>query len=236
MIRNYMMIRRIKAITCCTLTLMCSPYFTDQSSAQSTQTYVCETIPLVKIVPQRDGRYQVVSAGSQKSRLDYAYNSARGNNRLASPWNNPANPPEKNPLLLTPSDFSELILKKAKVYRGCPYRWGGSLNAGWGSDCSAFVQYIYREFNIDLPRCSIDQAQVGKKVTQTLDVTKLLPGDLLFFRRSRGTIGHIGIYMGDGKMIHSSSSCEGVGITDLNDPYHINTFVVAKRVFEVQYP
>jgi cell wall-associated NlpC family hydrolase len=69
-----------------------------------------------------------------------------------------------------------------------------------------------------------------------MDYAKLLPGDLLFFSRGGRHIGHAGIYLGEGKMIHASNRRLGVTITDLRQPYYEGTFVVAKRVFEVKYP
>jgi len=86
-----------------------------------------------------------------------------------------------------------------------------------------------------LPRSSAEQAQVGKAVTHSMDFSKLLPGDLLFFRRGGRHIGHAGIYLGEGKMIHASNRRYGVTITDLRQPYYEGTFVVAKRVFEVKF-
>jgi cell wall-associated NlpC family hydrolase len=99
------------------------------------------------------------------------------------------------------------------------------------------VQYIYHGFKINLPRSSAEQAQVGKTVTRgEMDFSKMLPGDLLFFRRGGGHVGHAGIYLGDGRMIHASNYRNGVTITNLREPYYQGTFEVAKRVFEVEYP
>ena len=134
-----------------------------------------------------------------------------------------------------PWGFSDLILAQAQYYRDTPYARGGSLQTGNATDCSGFVQYIYKGFKINLPRSSAEQAQVGKVVTQDMDFSKLLPGDLLFFRRG-GRVGHAGIYLGGGKMIHASNPRNGVTVTDLRQPYYEGNFVVAKRVFVVQYP
>ena len=60
--------------------------------------------------------------------------------------------------------------------------------------------------------------------------------DLLFFRRGGRNVGHAGIYLGEGKMIHASNHRYGVTVTDLRQPYYEGTFEVAKRVFEVKYP
>jgi cell wall-associated NlpC family hydrolase len=111
---------------------------------------------------------------------------------------------------------------------------GASLETSSATDCSGFVQFIYHGFKIDLPRSSAEQAQVGKTVTRRMDFSKMLPGDLLFFRRGHH-VGHAGIYLGSGKMIHASNHRTGVTVTDLREPYYTNTFVVAKRVFVVKY-
>jgi cell wall-associated NlpC family hydrolase len=128
-----------------------------------------------------------------------------------------------------------LILSQANAYKHAPYARGASLATSSATDCSGFVQFIYHGFKIDLPRSSAEQAQVGKVVTREMDFSKLLPGDLLFFRRG-GHVGHAGIYLGEGKMIHASNHRYGVTITDLRQPYYEGTFEVAKRVFEVKYP
>ncbi len=144
----------------------------------------------------------------------------------------PPKPPVNRPVSSTTTNQ---ILAEARSYLGTPYRSGGSLETSRATDCSGFVQYIYQKSHIDLPRSSNEQAQTGAVVTRTLDFAKLLPGDLLFFGQGGRHIGHVGIYMGDGKMIHCASR-RGVIISDLDDPYHAGTFVVAKRLPEVQSP
>jgi len=191
---------------------------------------VSETPPLMKVIPQRDGRFLLEPLSPKKP---------------GSPLSrNPAPPAtvaqvtaaERNYNRFEPWNFSDLILTQARYYRDTPYCRGGSLATGSSTDCSGFVQYIYKGFKIDLPRSSAEQAQVGKVVTHNMDFSKLLPGDLLFFRRSGNHIGHAGIYLGEGKMIHASNRRLGVTITDLRQGYYEGTFVVAKRVFEVKYP
>jgi len=182
----------------------------------------------MKVIPTRDGRFLLepltpkekvgpLSRPTSKLEDKKAIPDGRGYN-LYEPWN-----------------FRELVLTMAKTYYGTPYCMGGSLNYGRSTDCSGFVQYIYQGFKIDLPRSSREQAQVGKVVTHTMDFSKMVPGDLLFFSRGGHSVGHAGIYLGEGKMIHASSRGRGVTITDLRENYYQNTFVVAKRVFEVSY-
>jgi len=194
-----------------------------------------ETPPLMKITPQRDGGFLLEPLGPKKT---------KPGSPLTKPSSQPADArrdvsfPQTEPKYnkFEPWNFSELILTQANHYRHTPYSRGGSLQTGSATDCSGFVQYIYHGFKIDLPRSSAEQAQVGKSVTHRMDFSKLLPGDLLFFRRGGNHVGHAGIYLGEGKMIHASNHRNGVTVTDLRQPYYEGTFVVAKRVFEVKYP
>jgi cell wall-associated NlpC family hydrolase len=191
---------------------------------------ISETPPLMKVIPQRDGRFLLEPLSPKKKTrplssisapppaVEKVASAARNYNRF-EPWN-----------------FSELILTQASSYKGTPYCYGGSLATGSSTDCSGFVQYIYHGFKIDLPRSSAEQAQVGKVVTRNMDFSKLLPGDLLFFSRGGRSIGHAGIYLGEGKMIHASTYRTGVIVTDLRQSNYGGHFVVAKRVFEVKYP
>ncbi len=190
---------------------------------------VTETPPLMKVTPQRDGRFLLEPLTPKKT--------------LNTPLSQPPRPETKNdrvssnpPKFSTsePWNFSELILSQANAYKHAPYARGASLATSSATDCSGFVQFIYHGFKIDLPRSSAEQAQVGKVVTRQMDFSKMLPGDLLFFRRG-GPVGHAGIYLGEGKMIHASNHRYGVTVTDLRQPYYQGTFEVAKRVFEVKY-
>ena len=124
------------------------------------------------------------------------------------------------------------LLADARSHLNAPYRRGASLEHGRATDCSGFVQYIYGNFNIDLPRSSAEQSQVGKLAALEMNFAQLKPGDLLFFKRSGHGIGHVGIYMGDGKMVHASDQRRGVTITDLRQSRIARSFVMAKRVLE----
>ena len=191
---------------------------------------VTETPPLMKVTPQRDGRFLLEPLTPQKTLktpLSQPTTKEAKSDRVSS------NTPKYN--TFEPWDFSELILTQANAYKHAPYARGASLENSSATDCSGFVQFIYHGFKIDLPRSSAEQAQVGKVVTRQMDFSKLLPGDLLFFRRG-GPVGHAGIYLGEGKMIHASNHRYGVTVTDLRQPYYEGTFEVAKRVFEVKYP
>ena len=203
---------------------------------------VAETGPLMKITPQRDGRFMLEPMGPQKalgpsrpnSTIDRQVAPTAPTRRSGDDYS--AVKPNENSPIYPRWNFPELVLTLAKRYEGGNYRRGASLETSSATDCSGFVQYVCQNFMVDLPRCSIEQAHVGKTVTSQMDFSKMLPGDLLFFRRGGGSVGHVGLYMGNGKMIHASSPRSGIIVTNLNEPYYLNTFVVAKRVFEVKYP
>lgn len=202
-----------------------------ETVSQGSITGVAETKPLMRVIPQRDGRFLLEPLKPKKDVSPLVRPNSRLDQKEA------AAPAGQGHHKFEPWTFQELILTRAKGYCGAPYSRGASLAFSRATDCSGFVQYIYDGFKIDLPRSSAEQSQVGQVVTRSMDFSKMLPGDLLFFRRGGRHVGHAGIYLGEGKMIHASSSRSGgVIITDLREPYYQNTFVVAKRVFEVKYP
>jgi cell wall-associated NlpC family hydrolase len=151
--------------------------------------------------------------------------------------------PSKNsaPLFTRPpgqlkaNDLSDQLLAQARHYLHTPYKRGGSLQHGHATDCSGFVQYIYKSCDVKLPRSSSEQAQAGKLVACTMDFAKMVPGDLLFFSLGRRRVGHVGIYLGEGKMIHAADRRHGVVVSDLQQPYYRGKFVVAKRILTQEY-
>ncbi|MFC4778927.1 C40 family peptidase [Paenibacillus sp. GCM10023252] len=106
---------------------------------------------------------------------------------------------------------------------GTPYKYGGTTTKGF--DCSGFTSYVFDKMGIDLPRSSKSQAGVGKKIAKS----DLIAGDLVFFETGGNGISHVGIYVGDGKFAHSSSS-KGVTISKLSESYYTNNYVTARRV------
>lgn len=213
---------------------------TSSSTSWQPQYYragIGDSRPLMKVIPQRDGRFILEPLQPQRKSNIYEAPITR-DRQIETP------PPRRDDYSAIKSsgpiaprcNFAELIQTLAKRYQGAAYSRGASLMQSSATDCSGFVQYVYQNFMLEMPRNSSEQAQVGKLVTTTMDFSKMLPGDLLFFRRGGRGIGHVGIYLGNGKMIHASSPRNGITITDLNQPYYINTFVVAKRVVEIKYP
>jgi peptidoglycan DL-endopeptidase CwlO len=89
------------------------------------------------------------------------------------------------------------VLDAGERYLGVPYLWGGT-DPAKGFDCSGFVQQVYADLGVKLPRVSIDQSKMGVEVG-SLDAAR--PGDLVFWRGNGSRPNHIGIYAGDGKML-----------------------------------
>lgn len=109
----------------------------------------------------------------------------------------PANTAAPSPS--TATGMGQAVVAEAKQFLGVPYVWGGESPSGF--DCSGLVQYVYGKLGVSLPRTSEEQALQGVPVT-SLAAAK--PGDLVFFAGSDGTRtapGHVGIYIGTGKMI-----------------------------------
>jgi hypothetical protein len=120
-------------------------------------------------------------------------------------------------------DF-EGLNRTAYRFLGTPYRFGGEGPSG--IDCSSFVQQVFRAHQVDLPRTAREQIRVGSDVTQS----ELRKGDLVFFRTYASYPSHVGIYVGDGKMIHASSARGKVVVSDMNTDYYRSRFLGAKRV------
>lgn len=112
------------------------------------------------------------------------------------------------------------LLREARAWLGTPYKYGG--NDRDGLDCSGFVVRVYNDaLGIKLPRTSREQSTFCTPVKKS----DLVPGDLVFFATTKGSsaVSHVGIYIGDGKMIHSSSS-KGVVESDLSLPYYTKAY------------
>ncbi len=125
------------------------------------------------------------------------------------------------------TDNVKLLKSKAYGFLGIRYRFGGS--SARGIDCSGFVQQVFREMEISLPRTAREQYTVGNEVAPG-DLQK---GDLVFFRTYAHYPSHVGIYLGNSKMIHASSRDRRVVISTMNTPYYRSRFIGAKRIARI---
>ena len=103
------------------------------------------------------------------------------------------------------------IVNFALQYLGNPYVWGGT-SLEHGCDCSGFTMKVMEHYGVSLPHYSGSQAQMGKKVTKD----EMRPGDLVFYSNSRGTINHVGIYIGNGQIVNAASRRSGIKISTWN--------------------
>lgn len=121
---------------------------------------------------------------------------------------------------------SRSLLKEVDGWLGTPYKYGG--NDRNGIDCSALMLRVYDDaLNIKLPRNSRAQSNYCTPI----DRRDLIPGDLVFFATTKGSskVSHVGMYIGEGRMVHSSAS-RGVIVSDLSADYYTRTFAGAGRV------
>lgn len=120
----------------------------------------------------------------------------------------------------------DALARTLKEKLGTEYVWAEEGPKAF--DCSGLTYYSYGRMNMAIPRVAREQAKVGEKVAPNA----LAYGDLVFFdttKRRSGKITHVGIYVGDGKFQHASSSKEGVIISDLNNSYYRPRIVTCRR-------
>ena len=108
------------------------------------------------------------------------------------------------------------VVSQAQQYIGVPYAWGGT-DPSTGLDCSGLSQLVYKNLGIDLPRTASQQATSGRAVASLADAH---PGDLVFFdySSSRAGVDHVGVYIGNGKMIAAPQEGESVKVQDVGNP------------------
>lgn len=123
-------------------------------------------------------------------------------------------------------DRANGIVERAMSFLGVRYRRGGS-STETGFDCSGFVRAIYdQSIGLLLPRSAAQQA-AG---TEVINPSDLQPGDLVFYNTMRRSFSHVGIYIGDGKFVHSPRAGGSVRVDDMQESYWKKRFNGARRV------
>lgn len=136
-------------------------------------------------------------------------------------------PADQEPALPSASaPNSQRLAQTIDKLRSLPYRFGG--NGVRGIDCSGFVQKVFREFAIELPRSAREQYRLGVAV----DRNNLKQGDLVFFRTYAKYPSHVGIYLGNNKMVHASTRSRKVVISDITQSYYTKRYIGAKRLVD----
>jgi cell wall-associated NlpC family hydrolase len=135
-----------------------------------------------------------------------------------------------NQVRQTVTDRTSELVVTAVSFLGVPYRRGGN-SAETGFDCSGFVRAMYNQtVGLMLPRRAAEQAAA----TQPVARADLKPGDLVFFNTMRRAFSHVGIYVGEGKFIHSPRTGSEIRVEDMNGSYWQRRFDGARRVQAVQ--
>ena len=119
------------------------------------------------------------------------------------------------------------LLNYAVGLTGVNYKFGGK-SPETGFDCSGYVRYVFKQVGgMSLPHNALAISKVGEKISHS----DLRPGDLVFFTTLRRTISHVGIYLGNNRFVHASSTSTGVvEVSDMRDNYWSRSFNGARRI------
>ena len=133
----------------------------------------------------------------------------------------PAPPPAAAPLV---APTSSALVDTAMKLRGVPYRNGGSDPSGF--DCSGFVQWVFAQNGVLLPREVREQYTAGRKI----DLRDVQPGDLVFFQTVSRGASHVGVVIGGDQFVHAPSSTGVVRVERFTADYWTKRFVGARRI------
>lgn len=123
---------------------------------------------------------------------------------------------------------AESIIALGKQYLGTPYKFGASPLQTRNFDCSSFVQHVFSQHGITLPRNSRQQSTVGTEILKSA----LRKGDLVYFwsaEKGAGIVRHVAIYTGNGGLLHAVNG-QGVSVAYLNDPKWTTQYMMSRRV------
>ncbi len=191
----------------------------DGPSTSEPMLSTCSTGETVDIIGINNGWYKVVTDGiTGYIRSDFIdiYNDGTSDVYL-----------QETAVLSAETSLRDQIATYVQQFVGYPYVYGGETPSG-GFDCSGLVQYVYRQFDIDIMRTARAQyANDGTKVSKA----DLQPGDLVFFSSNGGySITHVGMYIGNGQFCHASTPRVGVIISDLNSAYYTSVWYGAVSI------
>ena len=177
-----------------------------------------DLFPLDFLSVGAEGRWRELSLGGRDGAelaLGIAVHLNRGSPRASSAPHAtvPASVQPPSP----PTTLADSIVATAAEAMGRPYEFGGTGEDGEGFDCSGLIQYAFGKHGIQLPRRSTDQAREGTKMDKKPE--QLRPADLLTFSNHGGAVTHVGLYIGEGRFIHSATRGVQVSTLSPTDPY-----------------
>lgn len=169
-----------------------------------------------------------VTTVTKKKIIQKQVKATKGYRQLAQYRSKPdyttGDPVIRNYNLSADTAMGEAILAEAEKYLGVPYVWGGTTPAGF--DCSGLVQYVCNSLGISVNRVAEDQFKNGTPVNKD----ELQPGDLVFFEQN-GYIHHVGIYAGNGMMLHAPRTGDVVKYQSIETDYYRSEYAGARRVY-----
>jgi cell wall-associated NlpC family hydrolase len=128
---------------------------------------------------------------------------------------------------ITSTSKADSIISLGKRYLGTPYKFGAKVGQTRNFDCSTLTKYIFGKYGITLPRTAAQQSKMGSFVSKS----NWKKGDLLFFSvPGRSGVGHVGVYVGNNKMLNTYGA-GGVKITTINS-YWNSHYMTARRVIK----
>ncbi|MFD2614288.1 C40 family peptidase [Paenibacillus gansuensis] len=131
----------------------------------------------------------------------------------------------------TASVTADNIIATGKQFLGTPYKFGAESMSTSSFDCSSFIQYVFMQNGIDLPRSSREQSKAGVHVSKNA----LQPGDLVFSDTDQdGELNHVSIYIGNDQLLHTYRVGIGVTVSQFSGSTWDNTYVTARRVLPEQ--
>ncbi|CEQ21895.1 SH3-domain-containing protein [[Clostridium] sordellii] len=173
----------------------------------------------VEILENSNGWSKIKTSSGQVGWASSQYLSTSGDSSNNGNSGNTSGGETTNP------NKAQAIINLAKAQLGKPYVWGAEGPNAF--DCSGLTYYVYGQNGISLPRTAREQSNVGTTISQS----QLQPGDLIFSSTDgSGRVTHVGIYIGNGQMIHAPQEGDVVKVTNSNSSYWQSTFVTAKRV------
>lgn len=125
------------------------------------------------------------------------------------------------------TDVIDNVIDRAHELLGTPYKWGGT-SVEQGFDCSSFLVYLFKtQANIQIPRTTL---AMHRSKAVTIKRSALKPGDAVFFKgNGGGQVSHVGLYIGEGKFIHSPRTGKNIRIDSLSNSYWNKSYTTAKR-------